>query len=289
MTVLVNRYEKDWITSAEDTSYDTPHNLAKLITNHSLFYRYNPSKKLYDERREDFADTWEPLKIAGLIDVIPQYAKTEAEADESRASLRKLRDDLGPLMSLEDYTKRIVPYLEDIALFPESLPVSPVDEKSHQDEAEPADPEHFPQMMPKSSDFSMMENAPTTTTTSQPFPYEYSDTERPTDPTLPQNRPHSLLLDNGISVALPSPSSPFPDRVNGILEPGCTPKLPGQPQRTLPLERLKYLSLLQLLEEGDNNRGGPGRVSWGEFEEIMKGPKGQDLAFLGSWIEMATF
>ena len=46
---------------------------------------------------------------------------------------------------------------------------------------------------------------------------------------------------------------------------------------------------MQLLEEIDEARGGPGRLSWPEFEAIMKGPKGQGLAFLGSWIEMATF
>ena len=44
-----------------------------------------------------------------------------------------------------------------------------------------------------------------------------------------------------------------------------------------------------MVEHEDEERGGPGRLSFEEFEEIMKGDKGPGLGFLDSWIEMASF
>ena len=93
--------------------------------------------------------------------------------------------------------------------------------------------------------------------------YEFPGTERLIDPTLPQNRP----------------INPDPD-----MGTGSTGPLPQ------PLEEwYKYLSLMELLERLDDSRGGPGRVGWPEFESMMKGPKAEELRFLGSWIEMAVF
>ena len=101
-------------------------------------------------------------------------------------------------------------------------------------------------------------------TPSERVPYEFSNAESPTDPTLPQNRSSG------------SDSNP---------EAGPTGLQPLPP----PLEWYKHLSLMELLEKLDDERGGPGRVSWPEFEAIMKGPRAKDLKCLGDWMEMANF
>ena len=98
------------------------------------------------------------------------------------------------------------------------------------------------------------------TNSGKPNPYDFSAVERPVDPTMPQNRP-SANAAGKITAPLPPPT----------------------------MERLKYLSLLDLLAHRDKSRGGPGRISWEEFENIMKGPKGLELGFVGSWMEMVTF
>lgn len=77
------------------------------------------------------------------------------------------------------------------------------------------------------------------------------------DPTLPQHRPHSI------------PS---------------TPPLPS-----LLEERLRFLLAMDMIEAEDAERGGPGRMSFEEFLELWLGNKGQELKFVGSWIEIASF
>lgn len=77
------------------------------------------------------------------------------------------------------------------------------------------------------------------------------------DPTLPQHRPNSIL---------------------------STPLLPS-----LPEQRLRFLLALDMIEAEDAERGGPGRISFEEFVELWMGKKGQELKFVGSWIEMASF
>lgn len=62
-----------------------------------------------------------------------------------------------------------------------------------------------------------------------------------------------------------------------------------RPHTPPPLERLKELALIEMLKDQESKRGGWGRIGWEEFEEIMKGPKGQALGFLNSWSEMAIF
>lgn len=95
--------------------------------------------------------------------------------------------------------------------------------------------------------------------------YEYSYIERPTDLTLPQNRPNSSNSD------LETAEAAYQEGLLALQE------------------WYKHLSMMELLEKRDNDRGGPGRVSWEEFEGVMKGPKAEELKFLGSWLEMAVF
>lgn len=51
----------------------------------------------------------------------------------------------------------------------------------------------------------------------------------------------------------------------------------------------KYWACLDLIEAEDRERGGPGRINFEEFEEIMQGEKGNALAFLASWVEIGAF
>lgn len=95
-----------------------------------------------------------------------------------------------------------------------------------------------------------------TITTEEP-PHSHTEEDSHPDPTLPQHRPNSLL---------------------------STPLLPS-----LPEERLRFLLAMDMIEAEDAERGGPGRISFDEFVELWMGNKGQDLKFVGSWIEMASF
>ena len=52
--------------------------------------------------------------------------------------------------------------------------------------------------------------------------------------------------------------------------------------------RLKYLAMLDYIEQVDERRGGPGRLDFEEFKEIMKSERGKSLGFVGNWVEMAS-
>ena len=52
--------------------------------------------------------------------------------------------------------------------------------------------------------------------------------------------------------------------------------------------RLKYLAMLDYIEQVDEKRGGPGRLNFEEFEEIIKSERGKALGFVGNWVEMAS-
>ena len=65
--------------------------------------------------------------------------------------------------------------------------------------------------------------------------------------------------------------------------------LTGDPLYSAEPDRLIWYAVLDMIEHEDEERGGPGRLNFEEFEEIMKGEKGSKLGFLDSWIEMASF
>ena len=154
-----------------------------------------------------------------------------------------------------------------------------------------------------------------------PNPPSSTPTAEPQDPTLPHNRPntiphppsthlHTTLPSPAPTGPLPSIHSPSPHDPSASQPPPQTstqptnpPFPPKTPHRNLrhgsmstlrprtppPPERIKELALLEMLKARDERRGGWGRIGWEEFEEIMKGPKGQSLGFLGQWVEMAIF
>lgn len=123
------------------------------------------------------------------------------------------------------------------------------------------------------------------------------------DPTLPQNRPNSLTTPSTNSTedtpALTSASTSTPELTSKITtnnipskhHPVQTQNVSDDDDDDAPVEpdTLKYYAALDILEAEDKERGGPGRLSFSEWEDIMKGRKGPALGFLGSWIEVASF
>jgi len=95
--------------------------------------------------------------------------------------------------------------------------------------------------------------------------YEFTDSS-PSDPTLPQNRPSTVDDDKNKN----DPPSAAPPQ--------------GPDTATL-----KFWGALYLLEAEDRERGGPGRISFAEFEEVMKGERGAGLGFLGEWLDKVGF
>lgn len=117
------------------------------------------------------------------------------------------------------------------------------------------------------------------------------------DPTLPQNRPNSLTTPSAKSNKdTPTSTSTLEltpkVTTNGVLSDHHS----GQDQNPddnddalADPNTLMYYAALDILEAEDKERGGPGRLSFAEWEDIMRGEKGQALGFLGSWIEIASF
>lgn len=108
------------------------------------------------------------------------------------------------------------------------------------------------------------------------------------DPTLPQNRP------NGSSVrsiptsptlgSSPDSSIPLSPTSNST---SSSVKLNGL--GPVSVDRLMFLVALDQIEAEDLERGGPGRLNFEEFDEVLAGSKGGSLSFVGAWIEMAKF
>ena len=124
--------------------------------------------------------------------------------------------------------------------------------------------------------------------------------ESPTpDPTLPQNRPNGLTAslakfaeDGPASTSTPEHTPEItPNDVQSIHHGGKDQKPDDDDGDDAPVgpDMLMYYAALDILEAEDKERGGPGRLSFTEWMEIMKGEKGPALGFLGSWIEVACF
>ncbi|KAL9102372.1 MAG: hypothetical protein Q9163_002465 [Psora crenata] len=108
----------------------------------------------------------------------------------------------------------------------------------------------------------------------------------PPDPILPQNRPNSAR-----HCSFERSASPPSLSLNTEAEGNTIPSGPSQKDEGLPpdVSTLKYWATLYLLEDEDEKRGGPGRISEQEFIEIMLGERGIGLEFLGEWMNLTTF
>jgi hypothetical protein len=113
-----------------------------------------------------------------------------------------------------------------------------------------------------------------------PLPQNRPSSTPPRDPTLPQNRPNTESEENIESHRNHTPGFPLHDSDS------------DSDDKAVPFSDAavtKWYAALNLIEHEDKERGGPGRLNFREFEEVMKGDKGLSLGFLGSWIEMANF
>ena len=54
-------------------------------------------------------------------------------------------------------------------------------------------------------------------------------------------------------------------------------------------ERLMFLHLMDLIEAEDERRGGPGRISYEEFREVVQGREEESMEFVGAWLDLAVF
>ena len=126
------------------------------------------------------------------------------------------------------------------------------------------------------------------------------------DPTLPQNRPNNSLDDTNHSLPPPHPppnSISILDAVKkdtAFLEKSdlgpCSSsdnKLDdggsGSGGGVLTTSLCRFYATMDWLEDEDRERGGPGRINFAEFEEVMKGSKGAALGFLANWVEVEGF
>ncbi|MCJ1245095.1 hypothetical protein MMC30_002296 [Trapelia coarctata] len=122
------------------------------------------------------------------------------------------------------------------------------------------------------------------------------------DPTLPQNRPFTTPYSPS-SFSPPTTASPAPKTADTTppANEAAKPKAdPTSPELIPALKKIilhdeatqvqfKFFAMMDYIEKEDEERGGPGRINFGEFEEIMTGPRGPRLAFVGSWIHLASF
>ncbi|KAI9771758.1 MAG: hypothetical protein M1839_002723 [Geoglossum umbratile] len=138
------------------------------------------------------------------------------------------------------------------------------------------------------------------------------------DPSILYKPLDDLPTEPGYSKSLtPTSTPPSPPSETQAQQPssstGHTPKAQKKPSQPTAAEKLVLLSdapqfrtssqqrgystatlerycLLDKIEKEIEERGGPGRLSFGEFVEVMKSVRGKKLlGFVGTWIEMASF
>jgi Ca2+-binding EF-hand superfamily protein len=116
-------------------------------------------------------------------------------------------------------------------------------------------------------------------------------TKTPKDPTMPQFRPNSDVE----LAAQHSHHNVGSSHMNGSVNnkdksesmqakhPSLLTSFP--PSRS----QLEKYAALNVIEQEIMVAGGPGRLSFEEFEELMRGEKGRKLAFVESWFELGSF
>lgn len=117
----------------------------------------------------------------------------------------------------------------------------------------------------------------------------------PADPTLPQNRPNSINddppfppsitnLDNTSACSI---DRSIPDQMRAHLS--CETYRDAEASAPGP-SLCKFWAAMDFIEAEDKERGGPGRLNFEEFAEVLKGAKGGiSLGLLTTWIEVCGF
>ena len=104
------------------------------------------------------------------------------------------------------------------------------------------------------------------------------------DPTLPQNRPDSLS-----PIVEMEPAETSKRLRLAFLFSDIKPRKKALPEEPIPPHTVKYYAFLDCIEKEDKHRGGPGRINYEEFEQIMMSEGGKSLSFVGAWIDLASF
>ena len=113
-----------------------------------------------------------------------------------------------------------------------------------------------------------------------------SQEDRP-DPTLPQHRPDND--DTYVQQSQTAQFMPESTKLNQQHEEAHGGATTVDEEKPPEMDTLRFYAAMDILEAEDKERGGPGRLSLKEFEELMNGKKGAALGFLGSWIDVANF
>ena len=120
----------------------------------------------------------------------------------------------------------------------------------------------------------------------------------PIDPTLPQNRPNALpsitispintnnshqpshaeeTTAKDHKIMLPEPFNPHMDQYIPSVKESWSAEF---------RQFLRFLLVLERVHHDDVRRGGPGRINFREYSDIVNGAAYADLEFLGHWIDM---
>ena len=215
-------------------------------------------------------------ELLGFDDIFPE-ARLSAEATVTETSTRATVTEQQDETNEEEYLGAVAELRRAVAAF---------------DTANPSIEEEAILQRPledllQESGYAAADGAPDPS--ARPSPPSHSSIPIP-DPTLPQNRPNNTTTSETPTTTNPHPNSTHQSRLEALLDANPpTPHLRRPPPPPSSPERLLYLMMMDQIEEEDAERGGLGKLSFREFEEIMKGPKGAGLAFVGAWIEMASF
>ncbi|KAE8399449.1 hypothetical protein BDV37DRAFT_275250 [Aspergillus pseudonomiae] len=175
-------------------------------------------------------------------------------------------------------------------------PESPISERSRspsiESDFDPTLPHHRPdedtQELPGTSEshFNAYNASPTHSTFPQTLPAELrlqpnGTTSFPAPPSIAASSPEAEATAPKLS---PSPIQPLPPASTSTLPPRDGPTMPPSP---LILSRWAYLNRI---EREAKERGGTGaKLNFEEFSHRMAADRGRRLAFVASWIEMASF
>ena len=249
----------------------------------------------------------EPVFPAEALDDLHNSVTAYNEANPSVLEDEITHRDLGDLLAASGYAP-FSPKITSRDLMPSPGPMFPLNRLDDTDDhdlilqlSEAIDVE-------TRTSTSHLSSHPTT----QPQSPSRQSEERPKsptpDPTLPQNRPNtnstpptkSKSIDETnttpTSTSAPSPeltpkaaannkdSSAENDDDEAAATDNATNNAPP-----LDLSTLAYYAALSMIDAEDRERGGPGRLSFAEWQDVIKGNKGPMLGFLGSWIEIASF
>ncbi|KAE8339066.1 hypothetical protein BDV24DRAFT_152992 [Aspergillus arachidicola] len=211
--------------------------------------------------------------------------------------LRLPDDDVRPTHLADPEEDLAEPQQEELDFAPAvSSPGSPVSERSQspsvESEFDPTLPHHRPnedtqELRDTSAPHYTAYNAsPTHSTFPQSLPAELrlqpnGTTSFPAPPSIAASSPEAEATAPKLS---PSPIQPLPPASTSTLPPRDGPTMPPSP---LILSRWAYLNRV---EREAKERGGTGaKLSFEEFSHRMAADRGRRLAFVASWIEMASF